>query len=79
MTHTPDEPNDPAESGSSARDQGAGRKLDEDAAWRDIVAHYGDIAGVAIYAVAFALIDRPLAHFQIGLASGWILPDNRSV
>ncbi|HKY90913.1 MAG TPA: oligosaccharide flippase family protein, partial [Nevskiaceae bacterium] len=27
---------------------------------RFIVAHYGDIASVAIYAVAFALIDRPL-------------------
>ena len=46
MTHTPDEPNDPAESGSSARDQGAGRKLDEDAAWREIIENYGDRAEI---------------------------------
>jgi hypothetical protein len=46
MTHTPDEPNDPVEGGSSGRDQGAGRKLDEDAAWRDIVEHYGDRAEI---------------------------------
>jgi hypothetical protein len=31
MTHPPEEPDDPS-----------GHKLDEDAAWRDIVAHYGD-------------------------------------
>lgn len=42
MTQTPDDPDDPAESGSAGGDPGAGRKLDEDAAWRDIVAHYGD-------------------------------------
>jgi hypothetical protein len=46
MTHTPDEPNDPIEGGSSGRDEGAGRKLDEDAAWRDIVEHYGDRAEI---------------------------------
>jgi hypothetical protein len=33
MTHHPDEPEEPA-----------GRKLDEDAAWRDIVEHYGERA-----------------------------------
>jgi len=42
MTQTPDDPDDPAESGSAGGEPGAGRKLDEDAAWRDIVAHYGD-------------------------------------
>ena len=41
MTSTPEDPNDRDESTSSG-DSGAGRKLDEDAAWRDIVAHYGD-------------------------------------
>jgi hypothetical protein len=33
--------------------------------------------GMGFYAAAWTLVDRPLAHFQIGLASGWILPDNR--
>ncbi len=42
MTHNPDEPDDPADSGSAARGEGAGRKLDEDAAWREIVEHYDD-------------------------------------
>jgi len=32
---------------------------------------------MGFYSAAWSLIDRPLAHFQIGLASGWILPDNR--
>ncbi len=48
MTHTPEEPNEPDE-GRDPRDPssgsggaGAGRKLDEDAAWRDIVANYGE-------------------------------------
>lgn len=44
MTHTPDEPDEPAESGQSPHDPGAGRKLDEDAAWREIVEHYGERA-----------------------------------
>jgi hypothetical protein len=42
MTQSPDDPKDPAESGSSAGDPGADRKLDEDAAWREIIAHYGE-------------------------------------
>lgn len=33
--------------------------------------------GMGFYSAAWSLIDEPLAHFQIGLASGWILPDNR--
>lgn len=46
MTQTPDEPDEPDE-GRDPRDPGsgapgAGRKLDEDAAWRDIVANYGE-------------------------------------
>jgi hypothetical protein len=41
MTSTPEDPNDRDES-ASPRDSGAGRKLDEDAAWRDIVSNYGD-------------------------------------
>jgi hypothetical protein len=42
MTHTPDDPNDPADGGARGRDEGARGKLDEDAAWREIIAHYGD-------------------------------------
>lgn len=37
-------------------------------------AKYG--LGMGFYSAAWSLIDRPLEHFQIGLASGWILPDN---
>jgi hypothetical protein len=33
--------------------------------------------GYGFYSAAWALIDQPLAEFQIGLASGWIVPDNR--
>lgn len=33
--------------------------------------------GMGFYSAAWSLIEEPLAHFQIGLASGWILPDNR--
>ena len=39
------------------------------------VAEYG--YGMGFYSAAWTMIDEPLAHFQIGLASGWILPDNR--
>lgn len=42
MSQTPDDPNDPAEGGPSPGGEGADRKLDEDAAWREIVAHYGE-------------------------------------
>lgn len=44
MTHTPDEPDEPTENGQPAHDPGAGRKLDEDAAWREIVENYGERA-----------------------------------
>lgn len=37
-------------------------------------AEYG--LGMGFYSAAWSLIDQPLQHFQIGLASGWILPDN---
>jgi hypothetical protein len=37
-------------------------------------AEYG--MGMGFYSAAWSLIDQPLEHFQIGLASGWILPDN---
>ena len=39
------------------------------------VAEYG--MGMGFYSAAWSLVDRPLLHFQIGLASGWIQPDNR--
>ncbi len=37
-------------------------------------AEYG--MGMGFYSAAWTLVDQPLAHFQIGLASGWIVPDN---
>jgi hypothetical protein len=33
--------------------------------------------GVGFYSAAWSLIDEPLADFQIGLASTWVVPDNR--
>ncbi len=33
-------------------------------------------AGMGFYSAVWPLIDRPLANFQIGLASTWILPDD---
>jgi hypothetical protein len=33
-------------------------------------------AGMGFYSAVWPLVDRPLAHFQIGLASAWITPDN---
>jgi len=33
-------------------------------------------AGMGFYSAVWPLIDRPLANFQVGLASTWILPDN---
>jgi hypothetical protein len=33
-------------------------------------------AGVSFYSAVWPLIDKPIANFQIGLASTWITPDN---
>ena len=33
-------------------------------------------AGIGFYAAVWPLVDQPLANFQIGLPSTWILPDN---
>ena len=35
--------------------------------------------GVSLYSTAWPLLERPLADFQIGLASIWIVPDNRKI
>ncbi len=35
--------------------------------------------GVSLYASAWPLLDRPIRNFQIGLASIWIIPDNRKI
>lgn len=35
--------------------------------------------GVSLYAAAWPLLARPLRDFQVGLASIWIVPDNRDV
>lgn len=40
-------------------------------------AEYG--YGVSLYSAAWPLLEKPVAGFQIGLASTWVLPDNRSV
>jgi len=39
-------------------------------------ADYG--AGIGFYSAVWPLIDEPIAHFQIGLPSAWITPDNPS-
>lgn len=36
----------------------------------------GYSAGMGFYAAVWSLVERPLANFQIGLPSAWILPDN---
>lgn len=33
-------------------------------------------AGTSFYSAVWSLVDRPIAHFQIGLASAWLTPDN---
>jgi len=35
--------------------------------------------GVSLYSTAWPLVEHPLRDFQIGLASIWIVPENRSV
>ncbi len=35
--------------------------------------------GVSLYTTAWPLLEKPLRNFQIGLASIWIVPDNRNV
>ncbi len=35
--------------------------------------------GVSLYSTAWPLVERPLRDFQIGLASIWIVPENRKV
>ncbi|RYG25934.1 hypothetical protein EON82_05260 [bacterium] len=34
--------------------------------------------GVSLYSTAWPLLEKPVAGFQVGLASTWILPDNQS-
>jgi hypothetical protein len=36
-------------------------------------------AGISFYSAIWPLIDKPLANFQIGLPSAWIIPENRDV
>ncbi len=35
--------------------------------------------GVSLYSTAWPLVERPLRDFQIGLASIWIVPENRQI
>jgi hypothetical protein len=39
-------------------------------------AHSDYGAGMGFYSAVWPLIDEPIAHFQIGLPSAWITPDN---
>src|SRR5215468_5742359 len=39
-------------------------------------AQSGYSAGMGFYAAVWPLVEEPLADFQIGLPSSWILPDN---
>src|SRR5689334_2007908 len=32
--------------------------------------------GVSFYVSSWALLDKPIAYFQVGLPSTWIVPDN---
>jgi len=36
----------------------------------------GFVAGMGFYAAVWSLVDQPLAGFQVGLPSTWILPNN---
>ncbi len=36
-------------------------------------------AGISFYTAVWPLIDKPLANFQIGLPSAWVLPENSDV
>lgn len=63
------------ESSPQQRGRGLHGYISYQASQPDDRAEYG--YGMGFYSAAWTLIDQPLAHFQIGLASGWILPDNR--
>lgn len=58
----------------SAHSEGLHGYIGFDAAHPPTGEHFG--AGVGFYSAVWPLIDRPLADFQIGLASTWIMPDN---
>jgi len=56
------------------RDRGLHGYIGYSASQPEDPAEYG--AGMGFYSAAWTLVGQPLAHFQIGLASGWIVPDN---
>ncbi|MEO0479677.1 MAG: hypothetical protein AAF196_09375 [Planctomycetota bacterium] len=69
----PQDPGQPVE--PTQRSRGLHGYIGYRATQPDDRAEYG--YGMGFYSAAWSLIDEPLAQFQIGLASGWILPDNR--
>lgn len=59
-------------------------RLESNGLWGYISANVADPPagygyGVSLYSAAWPLLPSPVAGFQLGLASTWILPDNRSV
>lgn len=65
----------PQDSAPQQRDRGLHGYIAYDSSQPPDPAEYG--YGMGFYSAAWTLVAEPLAHFQIGLASGWILPDNR--
>ena len=65
----------PAEAGTvSAHSEGLHGYIGFD--HEELPADGGYSAGMGFYAAVWPLVDQPLAHFQIGLPSSWIQPDN---
>ncbi len=68
-------PQEPAAGAEPQRGRGLHGYIGYSASQPPDRAEYG--MGMGFYSAAWTLVEQPLAHFQIGLASGWILPDNR--
>ena len=67
-----------------AADEAAQPRLASDGLWgyisMDVPAPPDDFGyGVSLYSTAWPLVERPLRDFQIGLASIWIVPENRKI
>jgi hypothetical protein len=67
-------PDDPPERAVTAHADGLHGYIGYNTVSRPDKAAYS--AGIGFYSAVWALIDRPLAGFQIGLPGCWILPDN---
>ena len=58
----------------AARSEGLHGYIGFDAARPPVRSEYS--AGMGFYSAVWPLIDKPIADFQIGLPSAWIMPDN---